>query len=127
MLDRAREEPQVGHGTRDIHRPRETNRLAGVDALGTRVGLQVGFDARGNVVQETGALRSRKSRPAIERTAGQVRSGFERGLADAKELIKGLAALTPELEGDIDRTESLVRQGLDEFFASERERYATAA
>ena len=42
------------------------------------------------------------------------------------ELVRlcGLAALTPELDDDIERTESLVLEGLDEFFASERQRYA---
>ena len=46
----------------------------------------------------------------------QVMSGFEKGLEDAKDILTGLQAMTPELEGEIGQTESLVRDQLAEFF-----------
>jgi hypothetical protein len=54
--------------------------------------------------------------------AADVLRGFEQGLGEARSLIEGLAALTPELASGIERTETLVREGLEVFFADERRR-----
>jgi len=56
-----------------------------------------------------------------------VRKGFERGMREARAILEGLRALDPELARGIDRTESLVREGLDGFFRSEREALAARA
>ncbi len=56
-----------------------------------------------------------------------VMRGFEQGLGEAKTIIEGLSALTPELAEDVDQTEALVRQGLEDFFTTERERYAAVS
>lgn len=58
----------------------------------------------------------------FDRFASDVVRGFEKGLGEARSLIEGLAALTPELASGIDRTEALVREGLEVFFADERRR-----
>jgi len=46
----------------------------------------------------------------------QVLTGFEAGLEDAKDILTGLQAMTPELTRSIDRTEELVREQLAKFF-----------
>jgi uncharacterized protein DUF5610 len=46
----------------------------------------------------------------------QVLSGFERGLEEAKDILSGLQALTPEIEDSVGQTESLVREQLSTFF-----------
>ena len=58
----------------------------------------------------------------FDRFAAQVLQGFEKGLGEARGVIEGLAALTPELAAGIDRTEVLVREGLEVFFSDERRR-----
>lgn len=62
----------------------------------------------------------------FDRFAADVVRGFEAGLGQARSLIEGLAALTPELASGIGRTETLVREGLEVFFADERQRIAGA-
>lgn len=57
----------------------------------------------------------------------QVMSGFEKGLQDAKDILTGLQAMTPELETEIGRTEQIVRDGLDEFFQDTFEQIREAA
>jgi len=56
----------------------------------------------------------------FDRFSADVLRGFERGLGEARSTIEGLSALTPELASGIDHTESLVREGLESFFAAER-------
>ncbi len=46
--------------------------------------------------------------------------GFERGFAQAKELIEGLGARSPELATDLDRTAELVRSGIHDFVEERR-------
>ena len=58
----------------------------------------------------------------FDRFAADVLRGFEKGLGEARSLIEGLAALTPELAAGIDRTETLVREGLEVFYTDERRR-----
>jgi hypothetical protein len=58
----------------------------------------------------------------FDRFAADVLRGFEKGLGEARSIIEGLAALTPELASGIDRTEALVREGLEVFFSDERRR-----
>lgn len=55
---------------------------------------------------------------SFQRFQTQVMKGFEQGLDEAKDILAGLQALTPELEESIGQTESLVRSRLDEFFQS---------
>jgi hypothetical protein len=59
----------------------------------------------------------------FERFKAQVQEGFERGLGQAKSTLEGLERLDDEMVSGIDRTETLVREGLDEFFAHEADRY----
>lgn len=62
----------------------------------------------------------------FEEFASEVMRGSEQGMGEAREILKALSVLDASLSEDIGRTESLVREGLDEFFAEERERYASA-
>jgi hypothetical protein len=50
--------------------------------------------------------------------------GFEQGLGDARDTLKGLSQLDDALATDIGKTESLVREGLAKFFEEQRERLA---
>jgi hypothetical protein len=62
----------------------------------------------------------------FDRFAADVVRGFEKGLGEARSIIEGLAAFTPELASGIERTEGLVREGLDVFFSDERRRLERA-
>ena len=57
----------------------------------------------------------------------QVMRGFETGLKDAKAIIAAVGILDDKLGAQIGQTESLVRDGLDAFFARERERLSAPA
>jgi hypothetical protein len=74
----------------------------------------------------------RRSRP--EANAGDlaefergVRSGLERGMKAARQVLEGLQALDPELARGVERTQSLVAAGLERFFTREREAGAAAS
>jgi hypothetical protein len=58
----------------------------------------------------------------FDRFAFDVLRGLERGFGEARGLSDGLAALTLELAAGIERSETLVREGLDVFFSDERRR-----
>ena len=57
----------------------------------------------------------------LETFREQVMKGFEQGLEEAREIIGALGAMSPELTDGIAQTESLVREGLDDFFAAKFE------
>ena len=58
----------------------------------------------------------------FDRFTAEVLRGLERGLDEARSEIDGFGALTPELAKGIDRTEELVREGLEVFISDERRR-----
>jgi len=49
-----------------------------------------------------------------------ARAGLARGLAQARKILEGLEALEPEHARGIERTESLVLEGLERFLRAER-------
>lgn len=51
-----------------------------------------------------------------------VLKGFDQGFGEAKHLIGAAGLLDSKMTEDIDMTAKLVRSGLDDFFASEKER-----
>ena len=52
----------------------------------------------------------------------QVLKGFNQGLGEAKQMIGGAGLLDSAMTLDIGKTEELVHHGLEDFFASEKER-----
>ncbi len=65
------------------------------------------------------AFQSRNSEPApedIRNFREQVVAGFEAGLEDARDILTGLQAATPEVEDSVNQTEVIVRERLDAFF-----------
>jgi len=62
----------------------------------------------------------------FDRFESEVRRGFERGLAEARELLEAIQALDGALAGEIDQTERIVREGLERFFGEEGERLRLA-
>ncbi|MFP4381013.1 MAG: DUF5610 domain-containing protein [Candidatus Sumerlaeia bacterium] len=57
----------------------------------------------------------------------QVMKGFEQGVEEAKDIITGLQAMTPETQESINQTESLVREQLDDFFNTTMEQIQEGA
>ena len=49
-----------------------------------------------------------------------IRSGFEKGFNEAKDILKGLNVLNGEVEAGINKTYQLVQKGMDDFLAQLR-------
>ena len=62
----------------------------------------------------------------FEQFQADVLRGFGQGLREAQDILEGLRVLDEKLEAEIDRSEALVREGLEEFFATERASFASA-
>ena len=80
-------------------------------------GIQ-GFIYRAFMAEHPGATAE-----DFEQFKAEVVRGFEQGMSEAKNILRGLGMHTNDLAGEIEQTETLVREGLAKFFAEERERF----
>jgi hypothetical protein len=55
---------------------------------------------------------------ALKNFMAAIRSGFERGLNEAKDILQGLQVLSGDIAENIDRTSELVRRGYADFEAA---------
>ena len=83
-------------------------------------GIQ-GYIYRAFMAQHPGATAE-----DFEHFKAEVVRGFEQGMSEAGNILAGLSRLDNDLAEEIERTETLVREGLAEFFAEEEERFERA-
>ena len=83
-------------------------------------GIQ-GYIYRAFMAQHPGATTE-----DFEQFKAEVIRGFVQGMSEARNIMAGLSMLGNDLAGDIERTETLVPEGLAEFFAEEGQRFEQA-